>query len=286
MFWKAGDKVLIENLDNHLSAIDMAKDELRETHEIIVSLKNQADLIKAGNSMAIKEALAKIAKDEEEVMALKKCLLVTQQKALDQCNALEVGIEMLNSKNSDFNELRSKHLTEIANQKYDLSQREALINKDKDENQVKSAELQALENELGSRHYDLEIKNKNVDDAYEMAILARKEADDKLCAANKAKEHAEGLHDQIAKKHAEHDEQIQLITASLEESRKNKADAEEVLNLTFKEKERIRDLIIQSKQSKLDADNSIELAKRLFVETNHKIAELNALKDALAKQEK
>lgn len=113
----------------------------------------------------------------------------------------------------------------------------------------------------------------------------RQEVDAKHAEAIELSADARQLISEAKVSNKEADEKLLESKKALEDSRINKKQAQDALAEVVKQKEGINDLIIESKRQKLEAQQSYDASKKALTEANLKIAELNELKAAMAKQE-
>lgn len=272
-----------ENLDNHLSAINKAKDDLFKINEEIKSAIKQREEISAFNHSLLKEKLEEISRQRKELdgllseaKELKSNNLITA-KCLEEANEkLRLNEkEVLDFKNSNFKKLKDKE-SEILNREQEISKLSVELD-------TKKAILQSETLKNADILEKIQKENKELKE-FLNKILAEKQSNQEfLLEISKKLEEEKEVIFHLESLKQESDKKLLDAQNFLEESRRNKRQSEENLSSVLKEKQYMSDLIIENKRVKMESIKSIEAAQRNIVEANLKIAELKELKEAMAK---
>lgn len=273
----------IENIDNYLAAIEMAKEELRILNaQIKLATDKKNDLI-SGNDILLKEKTAEIESKKEEAELLHATANQTHAKNDMLANELANKEAKFNVDREILTLSQNEHSTIVSNKEQEFEVREQAI---KD---------MLLEIEKTKKCLEMQ---KNDNDANIQCVLnEKKEAQDLLDKVKSEKQAIEEEKLLIAqdiesyksiKREVENvkistDARLIEIQKALDETRKNRIESESNLAATLKEKQTLNDLIIESKKTKLEAIKAVEAAQRNIVEANLKIADLKDLKEAMAK---
>lgn len=280
------DKPVIENIDNYLSAIENAKNELSDMKDLISAAHKERMDMECNNSDLLKSKLNDIEKQRQDIEILRA---QTNEMHSKNCITSETLERQLAQLISDKNSLALEKVEQSTN----IKEKEKSIDQKWHEIHLILNEINAKKIELDNRDkLNEEVLNKILDekkDSQEVLSLsiARKkdyeglmaDANNKLEQASKIKLDAELSNKESVLRSESSNKALQEIMDI-----KSKVDADiESLN---KQRELLKDLIIESKKSKFESNNANEIAQKNIVEANHKIAELNELKTAMAQQEK
>lgn len=284
--WKQGEDQDIPNLDNHLAAVDRAKQELDNVQDTIKeALSQKADLI-SGNQQLLKEKLADLDAQGERLIALQQQAqeLYTQNQEKEQELAHKsIVLEELTTSTTKNHEDNCKI---IDNKSKDLDLREEALRDsvaNHENNKLAVSEQSKINN---NSLIAIESHSKNAQEFFDKVVA---EQGNTRAYAEKAKADLEAviaLKTQIEAIQEDSNNKLSIAQQSLEESRINKSQTEDQLKQILSQKSTLNDLIIESKRQKMESLEAIDNAKNKLAETNLKIAELNILKEAMAKQEK
>lgn len=276
----------IANLDNYLASIERAKLDLVKINSDIKDANEIKAMLLIGNTEILKEKYEDIEKLKREAIALR-------QEA-----------NLLHSNNSILAEELEKQKAELIKDQQEQANNYdefmKMVNQNSDSLKIKQGELEQSISEHNKNKADLENKigehNNNLKHIEEI----RAEINISLENESNIKEENKALLSEVAnelknlkdtkdlltsiKKEAH--EKLSAAQLKLEESRINKSQSEELLNKAKELTSSHNDLILEGRKAKLEAQSSIEISHRKIIEANLKIAELNDLKEAMAKQEK
>lgn len=282
--WKIGSDQEIGNLDNHLAAIDRAKEELSNINADINRAKEVKKDIEDSNHDLLIEKISELEHHRKNIISSQNMINDIGSQHIAHSEALDIEFKKLIDSQAKLDSDKISFLNDIQNKNNEISSREDSI--------VKSLEEIKLRKEsLDSQYSDNEkLLNKIIQEKSFNQTVLNEIIEEKIATSKKVDEANIKVEEwRLLKKECEETNDkanAKFIEASkaLEESRINKKEAEDKLAAVIKENESIRDSIIENKKTTIEATKSQESLQHIIATANQKLAELNELKEAMAKQ--
>lgn len=284
--WKQSDHSTVENPDNYLAAIERAKEGLNKINSDIKTLTEQRAILTEGNNLLLKEKLEELDNKREQLEALLIEHRENKAKNLEESKLLEDGNKKLSNDIEYFRLQKESYFQSVQNKEKDIQAREQYVNDTLVTLDNIKIEIDARENEIQENLNKILNEKKNIQNALDETLNTNKQSQEYLIDVSAKLENVKRLKKDIDMANLEAKDSLVKSQSALEESIHNKAISEENLTSTLKERDSIKDLIIENKKSKLEAINVLEIAQKNIVDANQKIAELKELKEAMAQREK
>lgn len=284
--WKSAEGHQVENLDNHLAAVVRAKEDLARINEDIQIALQQKDALISDNAALLKEKLAALMAKEDLIDKAQKILNEEKADHYEAINHFHEEHKKFDKSMEDLAVQKTAYLDLASNMAKEMDAREKACAER--ENTIALAEIALAQKQSAHAEYADQILNekRKSEDNLRDAILSDQLAKDATAEANAKLSQAEKLNEETAAMKQDINAQTIIIKQATDVAIAARQKSQEDLDSVLKEKEDLKDLIIESKKVKSESLKSIETAQRLTIEANQKIAELNELKTAMAQQEK
>lgn len=272
----------VENIDNYLEAIERAKKQLADLHESINEAFKQEEELKNSNSALLKFRNEELDARRASVEAFHKATNESHAKYTDMLLDLEVRSIKLAEDEKDILNKCQLHAATVEQTKVNFLVREKEVNELMNSLLEREKAIQEDEGKAISNRALLNNDRKIFDKQCEFLSIEREELDHKT-------ENMQKILDEIKLQREEVDNSKRTVSTILIEAKKIAEDAtikevkvtDDLVKLNV-QREELKDTIIECKRIKMESDKATDNAKRYIVESNQKIAELNALKTALA----
>ncbi len=272
-------------ISNYRSAINMAKNELAKINSDLAQAKGIQAQLNANNHEVLLTKRAEIDNQKKQLDHIEDVIRDIKAKNVEKSDALDLQLVQFLKDKENFELEKAVFSNQVLIKDQELGAREAEVMRIANANEVTNKTLEAIvklnENAL----------NKILEEQARLEELIKESQTEKMIASDlfmKAKQIQDdaktlSFNANQMKKQAE-DKLVEAQNVMVDVRIKNK-ETNDALQLITEEKENLKDMIIQNKKAKLEAENVIEKSKFFIADSNQKIAQLNELKEAMAKKE-